>query len=192
MTPLARLHPFRRILRKALPGALLAVLLAGPAPATTVAPISLEELARRASLVVEARALEQWSRWDEQQGLIYTYTRFAVSRSLKGRAPSSIVVRQMGGTVGPYTQKVSGVRPWLPGEESVLFLRPATSGDGALSVVGLMQGNFRVYRDPGGEATASNGVPDTAMLRGGKAVAFGGARLPLRSLEQRVRQAVTQ
>src|SRR3954471_12066643 len=115
----------------------------GSALATSVVPIAVEELARRADSVVEARAVASWSQW-ESDHLIYTYTRFAVSRALKGGAAGSVVVRQMGGSAGGYTQKVVGIRHWTPGEEAVLFLRPSEARGGVMAVVGLMQGNFVV------------------------------------------------
>ena len=165
-------------------------LLVAAAHATTVVPIPIEELASRASLVVEGRAVEQWSQWDAEHRLIYTYTRFSIAQTLKGATQSTLVVRQMGGSAGGYTQKVSGVRHWMPGEEAVLFLRPSVASDSTMSVVGLMQGNFRVYRTSAGAATVSNGVPDASELSSGRS--FSGARLPLVELEQRVRKAVSQ
>src|SRR5512133_2096775 len=117
---------------------LAAGLLAPRPPATSIVPMSVEELTGRAQLVVEGRALEQWSQWDNSEHLIYTYTRFAVTRRLKGEAADSIVVRQMGGTAGGYTQIVSGVRHWQAGDEAVLFLRPSVANDGSMAVVGLV------------------------------------------------------
>lgn len=157
--------------------------------ATSIVPMSVEELTARAQMVVEGRALEQWSQWDTNEHLIYTYTRFAVSRRLKGGAADSIVVRQMGGTAGGYTQIVSGVRHWQVGEDAVLFLRPSVANDGSLAVVGLMQGNFRVARTSDGAMTVSNGVPAVSMTTGAGVSTFTGSRMPLAELEERVRRA---
>src|ERR1051326_6925003 len=167
------------------------VLLAGgvfvpPLSATSIVPMSVEELAARAQLVVEGRALEQWSQWDTSEHLIYTYTRFAVTQRLKGEAADSIVVRQMGGTAGGYTQIVSGVRHWQAGDEAVLFLRPSVANDGSLAVVGLVQGNFRITRAGDGVVTASNGVPAVSMSTAGGIGAFTGSRMSLTELEQRI------
>jgi len=165
-------------------------MLIGSATATTVSPIAVEELARRADVVVEARAVRSWSQWDEGQHLIYTYTRFAVGRALKGAAGPAIVVRQMGGTAGGYTQKVAGVRQWTPGEESVLFLRASDARDGSMAVVGLMQGSFVVVHEASGETTVSNGVPEVSSFERGAVRTYTGSRMTLRELERRVGRAV--
>lgn len=156
--------------------------------ATSIVPMSLEELTSRAQFVVEGRALDEWSQWDNNEHLIYTYTRFAVTHTLKGQPAQTIVVRQMGGSAGGYTQIVSGVRHWQPGDEAVLFLRPSVANNGSLAVVGLMQGNFRISYSPGGTATVSNGVPAVTILKSG-AGTFTGSRMTLVELEQRVRRA---
>lgn len=156
--------------------------------ATSIVPMSLQELTSRAQLVVEGRALEQWSQWDNSEHLIYTYTRFAVTRTLKGQATGTIVVRQMGGSAGGYTQIVSGVHHWQTGDQAVLFLRPSVANDGSLAVVGLMQGNFRISYNAAGSATVSNGVPAASLLKSG-ASTFTSSRMTLADLEQRVRRA---
>ncbi len=169
---------------------LLIALIAPALRATSIVPMSVEQLTAAAQMVVEGRALEQWSQWGSSDHLIYTYTRFAVSSTLKGSAPHTIVVRQMGGTAGGYTQIVSGVRHWQPGDEAVLFLRPSVANDGSLAVVGLMQGNFRVVRAADGSVTAGNGVPSVSILKDGSAATFTGFHMPLSELEQRVRRGM--
>ena len=168
---------------------LLIALIAPALRATSVVPMSVEQLTTAAQTVVEGRALEQWSQWDTSEHLIYTYTRFAVTSKLKGSSPQSIVVRQMGGSAGGYTQIVSGVRHWQPGDEAVLFLRPSVANDGTMAVVGLMQGNFRIVRAPDGSVTAGNGVPSVSIMKDGSAATFTGSRMPLAELEQRVRRS---
>ena len=161
--------------------------------ATSVIPISVEELSRRASMVVEARAMNSWSEWSQDHSMIFTFTRFEVSRSLKGGAVQQVVVRQMGGQVGHTVQRVSGLRSWLPGDESMLFLRPSEAGGGVMSVVGLMQGDFRITRLNSGEARATNGVPQVKIYSPEAAASpatGGGAEMPLAQLEARVKEAL--
>ncbi len=168
----------------------LLVTLAPRLRATSIVPMSVEELTAKAEVVIEGRALEQWSQWDSSEHLIYTYTRFAVTARLKGAAADTIVVRQMGGSAGGYTQIVSGVRHWQAGDQAVLFLRPSVANNGTLAVVGLMQGNFRVVRAADGSAAVSNGVPSVSVMKQGAAATFTGSRMPLSELEQRVRRAL--
>ena len=162
------------------------------ASATTVEPITVEDMARAASHVVEARAVQQWSAWDENEHLIYTYTRFAVARALKGGAQAELVVRQMGGSAGGYRQHVSGVQIFRLGDESVLFLRRSVAADGSFAIVGLMQGDFRIRHAGDGEARVSNGVPDVASFDRGRTSIYTGSDMKLADLEQRVQRALGQ
>ncbi len=159
------------------------------ASATTIVPMSVEELTHAASHVLEAHATRSWTSWNAQHTLIYTYTTFQVTRTLKGAAGDSVTVKQVGGSAGGYTQKVSGVRQFQSGEDALLFLRPSVDADGTLVVVGLMQGNFRVARTSGGETVVSNGVTEAHQLHAGSVKPFTGTSLRLEDVEARVRSA---
>lgn len=158
------------------------------AAATTVVPISLERLTRASTHVVRAKALQSWSAWDASHSRIFTYTRFALVKRLKGQAPSTFVVKQMGGSAGGYTQHVAGVRHFTVGEQSLLFLHPSDAGDGSLVVTGLMQGNFRIFRSTAGEEVVSNGVPgvETFDPRTGHLGSYAGSHRRLSEVESRV------
>jgi uncharacterized protein (UPF0333 family) len=162
--------------------------------ATTIIPMSLEKLTTASTDVVEARAIDVRSAWDADRTMIYTYTRFEVRRTLKGTAPNVITVKQMGGHADGYTQKVSGVTHWKPGDEAVLFLQPSTMNDGTLIVTGLMQGNFQVMRQPSGAVMVSNGVPDVSAVeqRSSTPLEYRGAKMSIQNLEERVRKAQEQ
>jgi hypothetical protein len=168
----------------------IALLFTMAAPATTVVRRSIEDLARDSALIVHGRAGESQARWEG--GLLHTYTRIEVKRALKGSPSGSVLVKQPGGETEAYTQKVSGVRHWAPGQEVVLFLRPSAAGD-AYVVTGLMQGNFAV-RQHEGRKVLSNGVPDADAYeaRTGQVSSYRGTELTLEELEQRVRKAVGQ
>src|SRR2546430_1031816 len=126
--------------------------------ATTVIPMSIEELTAAATHVVRGHVIESWSSWDTSLPLIYSYPRFKIDKPLKGTAPSVVLLKQLGGTVGDMTLRVAGVHPWSNGESAVLFLRPSQEQDGTFSVVGLMQGDFRLRRSASGEVVADNGL----------------------------------
>jgi hypothetical protein len=166
-------------------------LLASLAAATTMRPISVEQLAQRSQLIVEARALTSYARWNPQHTLIFTYTEFQPLRTLKGAPAAPLVVKQLGGSAGGYTQHVAGVRRWQAGEEAVLFLRPSLAADGSMTVVGFSQGDFRIQRLAAGPARVSNGVPEVSSLRpGSTAQFFTGSSMTLRDLETRVSRAL--
>jgi hypothetical protein len=170
----------------------LVLLAACLAWATTVRPMSVDRLTQVASDVVEARVTQTWSEWDAQHTRIYTYSQLAVTRSLKGSQGSTVLVKQPGGTKDGITEVVFGVRHFRPGEDSVLFLEPSRDNDGAMRVVGLMQGNFLVFKS-NGELKVSNGIPNvTTVTTGGQLAPYTGAHMTLQELESRVTKAVAQ
>ncbi|MGI9103791.1 MAG: hypothetical protein ACR2IF_15230 [Terriglobales bacterium] len=167
----------------------LLVLGASICSATTVIPMSVEELTAAATQVIEARAVSSRSAWNAEHTLIFTYTTFEVQRALKGAASPTITVKQLGGSAEGYTQKVAGVRYAQTGEQTVLFLRPSAAADGTFVVVGLMQGHFRVYQSGDGSVLATNGVTASTMLEENSTqVTTRAARMPIRlsDLESRV------
>ena len=169
------------------------LLLAVAAAATTIIPMSVERLAAQSSHVVYARALEHHSAWNTDHTRIFTFTQFEVMQSLKGNAPATILVKQLGGHAGGYNMKVAGVRYWQNGEDAVLFLQPTTPSDGTYRVTGLMQGDFRIAQSQSGKVVVSNGVPEAKEVSGsGEVQAYRGSQMTLRELEARVRQAVGQ
>lgn len=157
--------------------------------ATTVVPMSVEELTRASATVVEAHARRSWTSWNAQHTLIYTYTSFQVSRTLKGKPPNVVTVKQPGGSADGYTQKVSGVRHFQEGEDALLFLRPSMAADGTQVVVGLIQGNFRVARTAAGETLVSNGVVEAQQYDGGRVQPFTGSAMRLEDVEARIARA---
>jgi hypothetical protein len=182
----------------------LAVLVVGMwLPATTVVPMSIEQLASAATHIIRAHVIDSSSAWDDTHSTIYTYTRFQTEETLKGSRSSVVTVKQLGGSAGGYTLHVAGVHPWNKGENVVLFLRPSQGQDGTFSVVGLMQGDFRLRRSTSGELMADNGLhlsaatamspvgdvhaynPSTKQLN-----AYSGSQVTLSELESRVRAAI--
>lgn len=166
-------------------------LICAAAFATTIIPMSVERLAQSSSHVLEGSAIARWSEWNPQHNLIYTFTKFHVGNAWKGQAPSVIVVKQPGGTVGNTTERVYGVRYLRPGEHSVLFLRPSDERDGTLIITGLVQGNFRVGISQTGEQVVSNGAPEVSSysLSGHEVSSFTGNRMRMSDLKARVEKA---
>lgn len=167
------------------------LLISAVAVATTVIPMSVERLAQSSSHVLEGSAISSWSEWNAQHNLIYTYTKFQVANTWKGQAPSVIVVKQPGGTVGDTIERVYGVRYLRRGERSVLFLRPSDERDGTLIITGLVQGNFRVRTSQNGEQVVSNGAPEVSSyaVSGREISSFIGNRMRLSELKARVEKA---
>jgi hypothetical protein len=138
--------------------ALTILFLLTAAGATTVIPMSVEDLTRAASSVVEVEVTGSWSAWNSDHSLIYTYSRVRVARALKGGVQPEMIVEQLGGSSEGYIMKVAGVHALNKGEHAVLFLRPArANGGGSWTIVGLMQGHFKIYA-AGGNTMVSNGL----------------------------------
>lgn len=112
--------------------------------ATTLARMSLGELAAASSAVARVRCLDNESRWDG--GEIWTFSTFEVLETLKGTAPRLITVRLPGGRVGHLLSRVDGVPRFHPDEEAILFLERTPAGD--FSVTSWVQGTFRIRREP--------------------------------------------
>lgn len=160
--------------------------------ATTILPMSVEELTGAASEIVEANAVRSWTIWNGQHTLMYTFTEFTVQQRLKGSAPATVVVKQMGGHADGIVQHVAGLRSFQAGETALLFLRPSAANDGSRVIVGLMQGNFRVWTAADGRRMASNGISGVESLRGHEVRTFAGSGMELETLKTRVRQAVVK
>lgn len=171
----------------------LFLLMTVAAVATVVKPMSVEELTAKSSSVLVGQAVETWTSWNAQHTRIYTYSRVKVARALKGSQPETVVVKQIGGSAGGYTQHVAGVQAMRGGELAVLFLRPSEAQDGTYVIVGLMQGHFRVARDSAtGRTVVSNGVSGAEEISGRTVQSYRGARLSLSEIEARVRKAAAR
>lgn len=164
------------------------------ASATTIIPMTVEQLADKSTQVVRARAMQSWSEWNPQHTIIYTYTKFQVVKSFKGSPEQTITVKQLGGRVDNTVQKVSGVRQFTGGEENFLFLQPSQDNDGTMIVTGLVQGNFRLYRTSAGQVAASNGVPEVSAVQAGTGAVstYRGSTVTVDQLESRIQKAMQQ
>src|SRR6202140_2596249 len=117
--------------------------------ATTLARLSLEQLAAGSDAVARVRTVRAESRWEYES--IWTITTFDVVETFKGSLPGQITVRLPGGRVGHLTSTVEGTPKFAPGNEAVIFLQ--TSPASGFTIAGWVQGNFRISRDArsGGE-----------------------------------------
>lgn len=189
MTHTKRITTLAIVFALALVIALLLVALT--ARASSIARMSVEQMARAATLIVRATCVSSATRW--QDGEIWTVTLFSPEDVWKGSAPGAIEVRLLGGTAGNVTSTVEGVPHFRQGEEVVLFLEPTKYGD--FSVVSWIQGTFRVARN---ERTGQKIVTqDTAayrttsnLLTGPAPSGAGVVRMPIDSFRARVENAV--
>lgn len=131
------------------------------AEATTLAPLTVEQMTDASTWVVRGQVTRVWTEMDEN-GLIWTRAELAVGHVLKGAGdPETLVIDSLGGTYGDVRMKVWSAARFSQGEEMLVFLDELPSG--RLSPVSMFQGKFTVRRPPGEDrqiAVLFQGNPD--------------------------------
>jgi len=112
--------------------------------ATTLARLSLDQLAAGSDAVARVRYAGAESHWEN--GSIWTVTIFEVVETMKGSLPGQIAVRLPGGRVGHLTASVEGAPKFHPGDDAIVFLQRSRAG--GFTVAGWAEGAFRISRDP--------------------------------------------
>jgi hypothetical protein len=111
--------------------------------ATTLARLSLDQLAAGSDAVARVRCTGAQSRWEN--GSIWTVATVEVVDTMKGKLPSEITIRFPGGRVGHLTATVNGTPKFSPGDDAVVFLERSRAG--GFTVAGWVEGTFRISRD---------------------------------------------
>jgi len=116
-----------------------------PVSATSMLPISLEQLSTRATLIFYGEVLSNQVKQDEQSGQIATFTEFKVIDLIKGKATDTHTIKQIGGALKDRNMalRIHGVPRFQVGNNYVVFL-PTKSKLGFSSPLGLHQGSFSV------------------------------------------------
>ncbi len=128
--------------------ALLGLVTAAPvarAAQTFPGPPSIEQLARRADVVVLGEVRTAVGEWDAARTNIDTRVELTRAEWLKGAGSSPVTFTQLGGTVGAETSIVGGAAEFWPGERVLVFL--ARRPDGSLRLGDLVHGKFSIERD---------------------------------------------
>lgn len=129
---------------------LIALLFSLPAAATSLLPISLDNIAARAERIFHGKVIANEVRRDPISGNIATFTTFEVIESVKGETDLTHTIKQIGGEMpgGGARQVIHGVPRFSTGQEYVVFL-PKASSLGFASPIGLSQGKFDVHNVDG-------------------------------------------
>lgn len=158
-----------------------ALLLAGTAHATTLLPMSGQELTQEADLIVVGRCTEVTSRWFDRS--LVTLVTVAVGDNLKGDAATQITVAVPGGVDPdrplPIAVTVPGAPVIAEGDDLLLFLDPVAGLASTFQVLGLSQGAFPIVAD--GDKTL---VVQDRRTRAGA--------LPLRVVKERIASYLAQ
>ena len=166
--------------------ALMAALLAAPALATTVVKLDLKQLVQRADLIVQGQVQSVYSQWDEERRMVFTYISIHVDEPLKGERRRSVLIRQVGGTVGTLQMSVAGVPQFKEGETTIVFLK--SQADSTFQVVGMSQGVYEIIDN----LAVSNvfGLDLFDSKTGEITKPLIGGRAPLGQLKTKIRELV--
>lgn len=106
---------------------------------------STKKLAAESDVIQVGEVTSQWSSWDPETRLIYTYTKLKVKETVKGQTQDEVLIKQPGGEVGGIGMKVHGMATFSQGEKALVFLKKSDSG--TPSVVGMAQGKYKIVKD---------------------------------------------
>lgn len=150
---------------------MLNMLMIFPVSATSMIPLSLEQLSSRATLIFYGRVIENSVTKDSQSGQIATYTEFEVIELIKGDTGGSHTIKQIGGQLEETgtTLHIHGVPRYTVGKTYVVFL-PEKSSLGFSSPLGLHQGSFTVSTVEGEQVVSNGQALDQQALQGAKNV----------------------
>jgi len=106
-----------------------------------MSPWPLEELAKRADMVVLGTVIELKSAWDAKYTAIHTDVTLAVERVLAGRQEEEVMLQVAGGSVRGIGMRTSHDATFQVGERVIVFLDRRTVPS---TVVGMQRGKFEV------------------------------------------------
>lgn len=139
------------------------IFLTMPADATVLMHVSVKEMTRQATDVVQGKVVFQSV--TAQGGTIWTDSHVKVTSTIKGKSRRGrvVLVRQMGGETATRGVRVAGVARFSVGEEVLVFLEPA--GGRFYKPVGMCLGKYRLTRDSRGRRWASRDLTGAAVAR---------------------------
>jgi len=141
--------------------AVVLVLTALPAFATTLLALDLAALTRSSDAIVVGKITKVEPRLSKDGSRITTHIMVDVTDVLKGDRATTVEIIQQGGIVGDIGQKVAGTVPLQAGEEIVGFLERRGP---RFMFTGMAQGVFRVERSTDGAAAFAVQAPEGDVL----------------------------
>lgn len=168
---------------------LLSVLLASPAAAVTVAPLSFEQLVKTSAAVVYGRVIDVRAQWADDRRHVESVVTIEILKGIKGPHPETMMLTVPGGELGRYANVIPGAPVFAPGDHAVFFL--SARGPRLPVPTGFTQGIYRVRR--GGEAgellvqapPIGSGIPRGDVRR--KAVSLAAFEASVRAIAEAAR-----
>ena len=124
----------------------LALFLINNAHATTMVPLTLNQLVDASDHIVKGVVTEVWTEPDTETGFIWTYAQVEIEKSLKGEDNDVIILEQPGGKWGSQESYIEGSARFSVGETGYFFVEVLRSGRQVS--VGMFQGKYNVIMDP--------------------------------------------
>jgi hypothetical protein len=174
----------RQRLQKRTGSLFIIALVTAPLLATTVEKMELPQLVSASDSIVQGRVDSVEARYEANR--IYTYVSVTIDDPLKGERRRTVLLRQIGGTIGAKRTWVAGMPQFNIGDQVILFLRDRH--DGTFDVTGLNQGKYDIVND-----FAVANVTGLAILdsRTGRISEAGFVeKAPLESFKARIRELV--
>ena len=138
--------------------------LAIPGYATTVVPLSFEQLVNESQSVVLRTRSDVRAQWTDDRRFIESVVTVEILRGIKGGARETIAFTVPGGQVGRYLNVIPGAPSFARGDLAVFFLtsqgRAAAGDDGAHAGHLPRAARCRVRRDAGDAADRRRRGPD--------------------------------
>src|SRR2546430_1433034 len=122
------------------------LLFASAASVTTIVLPTDDQLIRKSPVIVEGTVISSTPVLRGEG--IWTETKLAVDRTLKGDAAGEITIREVGGEIDGRITKVFGSPVYQAGERVMAFLTPTTRGD--YQTIDLFVGKFSEERAANG------------------------------------------
>src|SRR2546428_107957 len=98
----------------------LALLVCLPALASSVEPLSDEELVRRSDVIVHARVARVHVEWDSSHARLFTHVELDRKAALKGNVAAVVTLCIPGGSRDGMTTVIHGMPSFTEGEEVVV------------------------------------------------------------------------
>lgn len=128
-----------------------------PANATTLMMLTDTELIVNSRLIVSGRVVSVSSAWDDSASMVWTYVEVETDQVLKGEiSETTLVLKQLGGTVGQSGVRVCGQPEFGVGERVLLYLNSGI--DGSLHSAHALMGKFSVIQNAAGQEFVERGV----------------------------------
>ncbi|MDP2308140.1 MAG: hypothetical protein Q8P18_19120 [Pseudomonadota bacterium] len=151
-----------------------------PASATSVAPMTLDQMTDASDLVVRGTVESVWVE-EDAKGVIWTRALVRVDEGMKGNADPGdyVTVEAAGGTIGTKASIVAGSARYSVGEETLLFLSDKPS-KGVYGTIGMGVGKFTVRPSP------IDGTPLLVRFMLSQDKAYDARFLPVPPIDQQV------